>query len=103
MEVGAVCGKGATCRLLKCGKDNDDDGFDEREWDCRLCMTQEQFETFERFRLAGEEYRSQVIRGRLLQWGSLALGAVCLATFVWYDLRRRSKARSADSASNEGT
>ena len=88
MEVGATCGKGATCRLLKCAKDNDDDGFNELEWDCRLCQTQEQFETFERYRLAGEEYRARAIQGRLLE-GLWALGAVCLVTFVWYQIRRK--------------
>ncbi|WP_375769111.1 hypothetical protein NR798_46830 [Archangium gephyra] len=89
MEEGAVCGQDATCRHLTCGKDNDDDGILEYEWDCRLCMTQQQFETFKRYEQVYAENASRTLEGRLLHWGPWALGASCLITLVWYQLRRR--------------
>jgi hypothetical protein len=88
MEEGATCGEGATCRLLNCMKDNDDDGNPEYEWDCRMCMTQEQFETFMRYEQAYAENTGRTLKGRLLRFGPWALGAVCLVTFVWYQSRR---------------
>jgi hypothetical protein len=98
-KEGDPCGEGRTCRLVKCWKDNDEDGIIGREWDCLQCMSQEQFAKRQDDFQSAKEYEAQVMRQN--QWLGLApwaLGAACLATFVGYQLRREH----SDSSKERG-
>jgi len=90
-EEGTPCGEGATCRLVKCWRESHDDEDPSigRPWDCLQCMTPEQAEHRQRALQTAREYEAQALRrNRLLGLAPWALGAVCLFTLVWYQIRR---------------
>lgn len=99
-KEGDPCGNGSgTCRIIKCvyGRYEGEENIEDFQYDCLRCMSPEAFADKQREAAA----RAQVLRARKFRWGVTVLGLGCVITFAWYDWRRRSKARSADSASNE--
>ncbi|HZH15654.1 MAG TPA: hypothetical protein VE057_14985 [Archangium sp.] len=81
------------CRHMKCTRYNpDEEGEDEDDsYDCFHCATPEQFAANQR----GEVMRAQqAALAERIRWGLGALGAGCVVTAVWYDWRRRPKARA---------
>ena len=88
------------CRHMKCLRYNYlEEGEEEGSWhNCFQCATPEDFESYQR----SEVIRAQeAARAERIRWGLGALAAGCVVTAVWYDWRRRPKARAPAPPPNE--
>lgn len=92
------------CRHMKCVRSNhDEEGADEDYWyDCFHCATPEQFAANQRGEvMRAQRAAQQAALAERIRWGLGALGAGCVVTAVWYDWRRRPKARAPAPPPNE--
>jgi len=92
--------KPGQCMHMKCvaGSYDGEGDVEDYQYDCFQCTANPQAVLSGREKAIRAQQAKEALSERI-RWGLGALGAGCVVTAVWYDWRRRSKARGTGSAS----